>query len=104
MYAPYILTSEGGEKIALLQNFMDFVVCNYLIGLICDLKIYVHEIPYVTMLQNNVINANYSMMLGGPWLRDARIAHDWGNNTMIIQGNGMVRTIVLTKHLGAKVK
>jgi hypothetical protein len=73
-------------------------------GLICDLKIYVHEIPYVTMLQNNLIDANYSMLLRRPWLRDAKIAHDWGNNTMTIQGNGMVRTIVVTKRLGAKVK
>jgi hypothetical protein len=32
-------------------------------GLICDLKIYVHNIPYVimlNMLQNSVIDASYS--------------------------------------------
>jgi hypothetical protein len=28
----------------------------------------------------------------------------WENNTMTIQGNGMVRTIVVTKHLGTEVK
>jgi hypothetical protein len=44
------------------------------------------------------------MLLGRPWLRDARIAHDWGNNTMIIQGNGMIRAIMMTKNLGTKVK
>ncbi len=36
-------------------------------GLICDLKIYVHSIPYITMfivLQNNVLNINYFMLLG----------------------------------------
>jgi hypothetical protein len=104
MYAPYILTFRGGEKIVSLQNFMDSIVCNYPMGLICDLKIYVHEIPYVSMLLKNVIDANYSMLLGRPWLKDAIIAHDWGNNTMTIQGNGMVRTIVVTKHLGTKVK
>jgi hypothetical protein len=59
---------------------MDFIVCNYPMGLIFDLKIYVHEIPYVTMLQSNVIDANYSLLLGRPWLRDAIIAHDWENN------------------------
>ncbi len=37
-------------------------------------------------------------------MRNAIIAHDWGNNTMTMQGNGMVRTIVVIKHLGAKVK
>ncbi len=36
-------------------------------GLIIDLKIYVHAIPYITMftmLQNNVLNISYSMFLG----------------------------------------
>jgi hypothetical protein len=104
MYAPYTLTFRSGEKNSLLQNFMDSVIYNYPMGFLCNLKIYVHEIPYVIMLQNNVIYANYFMMLVRPWLRDAIIAHDWGNNIMTIQGNGMVRTIVVTKHLGAKVK
>jgi hypothetical protein len=44
------------------------------------------------------------MLRGKPWLRDARMAHDWGNNTMTIQGNGTVRTIMVIKHLGAEVK
>jgi len=36
-------------------------------GLIHDLKIYVHGIPYITMfimLQNNVLNISYSILLG----------------------------------------
>jgi len=44
------------------------------------------------------------MLLGRPWLWDVRIAHDWGNNTITTQGNGTVKTIVITKHLGVKVK
>jgi hypothetical protein len=75
--------------------------------LICDLKIYVHYIPYVItfiVLQNSVIDTNYSMLLRRPWLRDDKVTHDWGNNTMTIQGNGMVRIIVMTKHMGIKVK
>jgi hypothetical protein len=35
-------------------------------GLICDLKIYVHDIPYVIMFtisHNSVIDVNYSMLL-----------------------------------------
>ncbi len=38
-------------------------------GLIKDLNIYVHGIPYITMfivLQNNVVDFNYSMLLGRP--------------------------------------
>ncbi len=36
-------------------------------GLIRNIKIYVHDIPYITMftiLQNNVVDYNYSMLLG----------------------------------------
>jgi hypothetical protein len=76
-------------------------------GLICDLKIYVHDIPYVitfTILYNNVIDASYSMLLRRPWLRDAKVTHDWGNNIVTIQGNRMVIIIIVTKHLGVEVK
>ncbi len=50
-----------------------------------------------------MIDTSYSM-LGRPWLWDVRVAHDWGNNIVTIQGNGMVKIIVVIKHLGAKVK
>jgi hypothetical protein len=68
-----------------------------LVGLIHDVKTNVHNIPYIitfTILQNNVINVNYSMLLGRPWFKDAKVAHDWGWNTMTIQGNGTIQTIV----------
>jgi hypothetical protein len=35
MQAPYILTCRGAEKIALLHDFMDFVVYNYPWGVTC---------------------------------------------------------------------
>jgi hypothetical protein len=44
------------------------------------------------------------MLLSRPWLRDAKMSHDWGNNTITIQGAGMVRTIHVTKKLGAPTK
>ncbi len=50
-----------------------------LMGLIKDMKIYVHGIPYIAtfiLLQNSVVDSNYSMLLGRPWLRDAKVAHD----------------------------
>jgi hypothetical protein len=49
------------------------------LGLIKDITILVHGIPYVvtfTMIQNSVLNFNYSMLLGRPWLRDAKLSHD----------------------------
>jgi hypothetical protein len=78
-----------------------------LVGLIRDMKIYVHGIPYITtftILQNNVVESSYSMLLGRPWLKDAKVAHDWGNNNVTIQGNVIVRTITVTKHLGGEVR
>jgi hypothetical protein len=32
------------------------------------------------------------------------VAHDWGSNIITIQGNGTIRTITITKHLGGEVK
>jgi hypothetical protein len=50
-----------------------------LMGLIRNMKIYVHGIPYIimfTVLPNSVVDFSYSMLLGRPWLRDAKVAHD----------------------------
>ncbi len=76
-------------------------------GLIRNLKIYVHDIPYITMfigLHNNVVDSNYSMLLGRPWLKDAKVANDWRNNIVTMQGNGIIRTIIITKRLGGDVR
>jgi hypothetical protein len=64
-----------------------------LMGLIKDLKIYVHGIPYITtftILQNSVVDSSSSMLLERPWLREVKMAHDWGNNIVTIQGNGTI--------------
>ncbi len=48
-------------------------------GLIRDLNIYVHGILYITtfiIFQISVIDFNYSMLFGRPWLKDAKVAHD----------------------------
>jgi hypothetical protein len=60
--------------------------------LIRDLKIYVHGIPYITTFtasHNNVVDSSYTMLLGKSWLRDVKVAHDWGSNIVTIQGNGI---------------
>ncbi len=74
------------------------------VGLIRDLKKYVHGTPYIitfTICHNNVVDSSYSM-LGKPWLKDAKVAHDWGSNIVTIQGNEIIRTITDTKHLEVK--
>ncbi len=75
--------------------------------LIRDLKIYVHGIPYITtfiVLQNSVVDFSYSMLLGRPWLKDIKVAYDWGNNIVTIQRNGTIKIITITKHLGGEVR
>jgi hypothetical protein len=44
------------------------------------------------------------MLLGRPWLRDAKVVHYWGSNIVTIQGNGIVKIIIVTKHLGGEVR
>jgi len=78
-----------------------------LVGLIRDLKIYVHNILYIItfiVFQNSMEDSSYSMLLGKPWLSDAKVAHDSGNNTITIQGNGTIKTIIVIRHLGGEVR
>ncbi len=37
-------------------------------------------------------------------MKDVKVTHDWGNDIVIIQGNGRVRIITITKHLGGEVR
>ncbi len=77
------------------------------LGLIKDLKFFIHGIPYAvtfTIIQNNVLDSNYFMLLGCPWLRDVKVSHDWGNNIVIIEGADIVRTIPIAKKFGAPTK
>ncbi len=78
-----------------------------LFGLIRDLKIFVHGIPYTVtfiVINNNVLNSSYSMLLGCPWLRDVKVSHDSRTNIIIIQGTSIVITILITKKLGVQTK
>jgi len=57
------------------------------LGLIKDLKIFVHGIPYTLtfiVIDSSVIYFNYLMLLRCPWLRDAKVSHDWGTNIITI--------------------
>ncbi len=47
--------------------------------IIKNLKIHIHGMPYVTtfiVLQNNVVDFSYYMLLGRPWLIDAKVTRD----------------------------
>jgi hypothetical protein len=77
------------------------------LGLIRNLKILIHGIPYMvtfTVINNNVLDSNYSMLLGCPWLRYAKVSHDWGTNIVTIQKTGIVKPYMLLKNLVFKPK
>jgi hypothetical protein len=44
------------------------------------------------------------MLLGRPWLIDAKVTHDWGNNVITIQGNGIIKTISVNKKIGVETR
>ncbi len=49
------------------------------LGFIRDLKIFVHGIPNTIafiVINNNVLEINYSMLLRCPWLINAKVSHD----------------------------
>ncbi len=49
------------------------------LGLIKDLKFFVHGIPYTItfiVIQNNVLDSSYFMLLSRPWLKNAKVFHD----------------------------
>jgi hypothetical protein len=77
------------------------------LGIIKNLKIHIHGIPYITtlfFLKNNVVDSSYSMLLKRLWLKDAKVTHDWGNNFIIVQSNGTIRTISINKKLGVETR
>jgi hypothetical protein len=77
------------------------------LGLIRDLKIFVHGIPYTItfiVINSNVMDSSYSMLLGHRWLKNAKISYDWGTNIVTIQGICIIITIPVTNKLGIQTK
>jgi hypothetical protein len=65
------------------------------IGLIQNVRIHIHGISYfitLTIIRNKEVNEAYSMLLGRPWLIDAKVYHDWDKKVVTTQGNGTVKT------------
>jgi hypothetical protein len=47
--------------------------------MIKDLRMYVHNISYIAtfiILDNIVVDSNYSMLFGRPWFKDAKATYD----------------------------
>jgi hypothetical protein len=76
-------------------------------GLIRDLRIFVHVIPCTItfiVIDINVLDFSYSMLLRHPWVKDAKVCYDWGTTIVTIQGIGTIKTIPITKKLGVQTK
>jgi hypothetical protein len=51
--------------------------------IIKDIKIQIHGILYIItfmVMKKKNLDSTYSMLLNWPWLHNALIIHDWGNN------------------------
>jgi hypothetical protein len=56
------------------------------VGLIRNVRIHIHGISYfitLIVIRNKEINEAYSMLLGHPWLIDAKVTYDWGNKVIL---------------------
>ena len=72
-------------------------------GLLRDVKIHIHGILYIvtlTVIDCQTIKSNYSMLFGRPWLRNAKVIHDWANDQVQIMGNRTVKTVKINRQLG----
>jgi predicted DCC family thiol-disulfide oxidoreductase YuxK len=67
------------RKLALYTLQMVDQTITELVALIKDLKVQFHGILYIatfTIMKNNVLDSNYSMLLAQLWLHNAPITHD----------------------------
>ena len=72
-------------------------------GLLRDVKIHIHAIPYIvslTVIDCQTIKSDYSMLLRRAWLRNAKVIHDWADDQIQIMGNGTVKTVKINRQLG----
>ena len=81
-----IITEEERRKLGLLKPSpapFNLKMANGTIakptGLLRDVKIHIHGIPYIvtlTVIDCQTIKSDYSMLLGRPWFRNAKVIHD----------------------------
>jgi hypothetical protein len=73
------------------------------LGLLRDIKIFIHGIPYIIILSViscKDVNSAYTLLLGRPWLRDTRIVQNWANDDIQIISNGTIRIVRINRELG----
>jgi hypothetical protein len=55
-------------------------------------------------MNNKAVDPTYSILLGHPWLQEAKVIHDWGTNMATIKDNGIIKTIFVSKYLSGIIK
>ncbi len=82
------------------------VSCNFVVHATCSLTLMTYKYDKLQVVRPIVklLFLIMSMLLGQPWLCNAHVIHHWENNPITIKGNGMVRTIDVTKHLDNNTK
>jgi hypothetical protein len=73
------------------------------LGIVPNIMIKIHGILYM-MMNNKAMDPTYSMLLGCPWLWDAKVIHYWGTNMVTIKGNGLVNIVFVFKYLSGNIK
>jgi len=72
------------------------------LGLIKDLRILVHGIPYAMtfiIIQSSVLDSNYSMLLGHPSLRDVKMSHIKATTLLLYKELIQLEAYILLKNL-----
>ncbi len=55
-------------------------------------------------MNNKAVDPTYSILLGHPWLQEAKVIHDWGTNMVTIEGNGIVKIVYVSKYLSGNIR
>jgi hypothetical protein len=58
----------------------------------------------IIVININVLDSSYSMLLGCLWLNDAKVSHDWGTNIVTIRGINKIKSCLLLRNLAFKPK
>jgi hypothetical protein len=77
------------------------------LGIIPHIRIKIHGMLYIVtfmVMNNKAIDPKYSVLLGCPYLQDAKVIHDWVINMVTIEGNGTINTIFVSKYLSGNIR
>jgi len=66
-----------------------------------DLAYCVYKISVIILKMENEVET-YSMLVGRPWLKQANVHHNWGDNTLTIISENKIMMLNMIKHVNIK--